>query len=306
MIDKDLLKESALDFGVSLDDMALDRFELLEQRLVRWNNHINLTAITEPDEIVIKHFVDSLSIFSAVDLPRGASVIDVGCGAGFPGLPLLIARPDLDLTFLDSVGKKLSFIKEVMRYNGIIEGTTGDFDSEINKLKEVFQNADAIIVGAGAGLSSSAGYDFGGERLQKYFGDFVEKYGMKDMYTGCFADFETNEERWAYWSRWAWINRYEPIPKDTHKKLLKLLEGKDYFVLTTNIDHAFQRAGFSKEHLCYTQGDFGLFQCSKPCHTDTYDNYATLQKMVREEKNMSVPTELIPHCPRCGREMDFN
>lgn len=149
-----------------------------------------------------------------------------------------------------------------MRYNGIIEGTTGDFDSEINKLKEVFQNADAIIVGAGAGLSSSAGYDFGGERLQKYFGDFVEKYGMKDMYTGCFADFETNEERWAYWSRWAWINRYEPIPKDTHKKLLKLLEGKDYFVLTTNIDHAFQRAGFSKEHLCYTQGDFGLFQQS--------------------------------------------
>ena len=193
-----------------------------------------------------------------------------------------------------------------MRYNGIIEGTTGDFDSEINKLKEVFQNADAIIVGAGAGLSSSAGYDFGGERLQKYFVDFVEKYGMKDMYTGCFADFETNEERWAYWSRWAWLNRYEPIPKDTHKKLLKLLEGKDYFVLTTNIDHTFQRAGFSKEHLCYTQGDFGLFQCSKPCHTDTYDNYATLHKMVREEKNMSVPTELIPHCPRCGREMDFN
>ena len=193
-----------------------------------------------------------------------------------------------------------------MRYNGIIEGTTGDFDPEINKLKEVFQNADAIIVGAGAGLSSSAGYDFGGERLQKYFGDFVEKYGMKDMYTGCFADFETNEERWAYWSRWAWINRYEPIPKDTHKKLLKLLEEKDYFVLTTNIDHTFQRSEFPKERLCYTQGDFGLFQCSKPCHTDTYDNYATLQKMVREEKNMSVPTELIPHCPKCGREMDFN
>lgn len=146
-----------------------------------------------------------------------------------------------------------------MRYNGIIEGTTGDFDSEINKLKEVFQNADAIIVGAGAGLSSSAGYDFGGERLQKYFGDFVEKYGMKDMYTGCFADFETNEERWAYWSRWAWINRYEPIPKDTHKKLLKLLEGKDYFVLTTNIDHTFQRAGFSK-NICAIHR--GILVCS--------------------------------------------
>lgn len=158
MIDKDLLKESALDFGVSLDDMALDRFELLEQRLVRWNDHINLTAITEPDEIVIKHFVDSLSIFSAVDLPRGASVIDVGCGAGFPGLPLLIARPDLDLTFLDSVGKKLSFIKEVMRYNGLMGDVVHDRAENIGLSIKYRESFDFAVTRAVAPLNMLAEY----------------------------------------------------------------------------------------------------------------------------------------------------
>lgn len=158
MIDKDLLKESALDLGVSLDDMALDRFELLEQRLVRWNNHINLTAITEPDEIVIKHFVDSLSIFSAVDLPRGASVIDVGCGAGFPGLPLLIARPDLDLTFLDSVGKKLSFIKEVMRYNGLMGDVVHDRAENIGLSIKYRESFDFAVTRAVAPLNMLAEY----------------------------------------------------------------------------------------------------------------------------------------------------
>ena len=158
MIDKDLLKESALDFGVSLDDMALDRFELLEQRLVRWNNHINLTAITEPDEIVIKHFVDSLSIFSAGDLPRGASVIDVGCGAGFPGLPLLIARPDLDLTFLDSVGKKLSFIKEVMRYNGLMGDVVHDRAENIGLSIKYRESFDFAVTRAVAPLNMLAEY----------------------------------------------------------------------------------------------------------------------------------------------------
>ncbi len=190
--------------------------------------------------------------------------------------------------------------------NGIVYDTTGDYETEIERLSEAIQTADAIIVGAGSGLSTSAGFDYGGERLKKYFGDFVEKYGMRDMYTGCFADFENREERWAYWSRWAWIHRYNPLPKDTLEVLHQLLEEKDYFVLTTNIDHTFQRAGFEKEKLCYTQGDFGLFQCSRPCHYDTYDNYEILKAMHEQEKDMKVPTELIPHCPKCGAEMDFN
>lgn len=188
----------------------------------------------------------------------------------------------------------------------IIESATGPYNEEFQKLATSFEEADAILVGAGAGMSTSAGLDYAGERLQKYFGDFVEKYGMTDMYSGCFADFESLEERWCYWTRWAWINRFENIPKDTHKKLLKLLEGKDYFVLTTNIDHTFQRSGYPKDKLYYTQGDFGLFQCSVPCHAETYDNYDELKAMMDNQDGMRVPTELIPRCPECGEEMDFN
>lgn len=190
--------------------------------------------------------------------------------------------------------------------NNTIGGTTGRYDSELPKLRKAIQDADSVIVGAGSGLSASAGLNFDGERLDRYFSDFVRKYGMTDMYTGCFAHFENREERWAYWSRWAWVNRYQPIPGNTYQKLLELISGKDYFILTTNIDHTFQRSGFSKERLCYTQGDLGLFQCSKPCHNSTYDNRELLQKIVSQEKDMRVPTRLIPLCPKCGREMDFN
>lgn len=194
---------------------------------------------------------------------------------------------------------------------------------DINRLSQIITQADAVLVGAGSGLSTAAGLDFAGERLQKYFGDFTVKYGMTDMYSGCFADFESREERWAYWSRWAWFNRFEEIPKDTLRNLKKLLDGKDYFVLTTNIDHSFIRAGFDKRKLCYTQGDFGLLQCSKPCHDKTYDDQDLLRAMISAQGynldskghfqvpkdkpvKMTIPAELIPHCPVCGREMDFN
>lgn len=206
----------------------------------------------------------------------------------------------------------------------IFEGTTGEYASEAAKLKEAFLGADAVLVGAGAGLSTSAGLNYGGARLQRYFGDFVNKYGMPDMYHGCFAPFESREERWAYWSRWAWVNRYMEIPNDTLSKLKTLLEKKeDWFVLTTNIDHSFRRTGFPKELTCYTQGDLGLFQCSGPCHTGTYDACETVRSMVKAQGfvpnsdgyldvppdgqlKMIVPGQLIPHCPRCGAEMDFN
>lgn len=193
-----------------------------------------------------------------------------------------------------------------MTLNDIVQNTTGEYEEEILKLKDAFEAADAVVIGAGAGLSTAAGLDFAGKRLQKYFGDFVEKYGITDMYTGCFAPFESREERWAYWSRWAWINRFMEIPNDTLNNLLELLENKDYFVLTTNIDHTFIRAGFPKEKQCYTQGDFGLFQCSVPCHDETYDNYEILKEMIEQEHDMKIPEELIPHCPKCGKEMDFN
>ena len=159
---------------------------------------------------------------------------------------------------------------------------------------------------AGAGLSVSAGLEDKGERFDRLFGDFGEKYGITGMYAGSCFHFEDREEWWDYYLRWAWNNRYEPIPKDTYQKLKQLLDGKDYFILTTNIDHAFQREGFPKERLRYTQGDLGLFQCSRPCHPKTYDNYEDLLRMKAHEKGTRIPSEYIPRCPLCGREMDFN
>ncbi len=163
-----------------------------------------------------------------------------------------------------------------------------------------------MIVGAGAGLSVSAGFAYDGERFETYFSDFAAAYGIRDMYSGGFYPFPTPEERWAYWSRYIWINRYQDPPKPVYETLLKLLSGKDYFVLTTNVDHCFQKAGFDKTRLFYTQGDYGLFQCSGPCCQKTYDNEEIVRQMMEQQSDLRVPTELVPHCPVCGRPMAMN
>lgn len=141
---------------------------------------------------------------------------------------------------------------------------------------------------------------------QKYFSDFIEKYGFEDMYSGGFYPFESLEEHWAYWSRYILINRYMDCDNGTYQKLFELVKDKDYFVLTTNVDHQFQKTGFDKQRLFYTQGDYGLFQCSKPCHRATYDNEEVVREMVKRQKDMKIPTGLIPHCPVCGKPMTMN
>lgn len=176
----------------------------------------------------------------------------------------------------------------------------------LQRLKHEIQTADAILIGAGAGLSTSAGFTYTGKRFTETFADFISKYGFRDMYSGGFYPFETLEEHWAYWSRYIYINRYQDAPKDTYADLLALVQGKDYFVLTTNVDHCFQKAGFDKHRLFYTQGDYGLWQCSGPCHDKTYDNEAVIRKMVAEQKDMRVPSELVPRCPVCGAPMSMN
>lgn len=176
----------------------------------------------------------------------------------------------------------------------------------ISRLADTIAAVDAVVVGAGAGLSTSAGFTYSGERFQKYFADFIESYGFSDMYSAGFYPFKTLEERWAYWSRHIWYNRYVPAPKDTYAKLAQLLAGKDFFVLTTNVDHQFQLAGFPKDRLFYTQGDYGLWQCSQPCHENTYDNYETVKIMVETQRDMRVSSELVPHCPRCSEPMSMN
>ena len=177
---------------------------------------------------------------------------------------------------------------------------------ETQKLYKALQNADAVIVGAGAGLSTSAGFTYSGKRFHKHFADFIEKYGFADMYSATFYPFATEEEHWAYWSQHIYYNRYVPAPKPVYGNLLKLVQDKDYFVITTNVDHQFQKAGFDKQRLFYTQGDYGLFQCSKPCHQKTYDNEDVVMRMVAEQENLRIPSELIPRCPVCGEKMRVN
>ncbi len=190
-------------------------------------------------------------------------------------------------------------------------------------LLQLIDEADAVLIGAGAGLSTSAGFIYTGERFTRYFSDFAERYGFSDMYSGGFYPYKTPEELWAFWSRYVYINRYMDPPKPVYDELYKLVREKDYFVLTTNVDHCFQKAGFDKHRIFYTQGDYGLWQCSVPCHQKTYDNQPVIEEMVLSQGftidadgtllppengslRMTVPTELIPRCPRCGKPMSMN
>lgn len=183
---------------------------------------------------------------------------------------------------------------------------TQDFSAQISRLKRALANADAVVVGAGAGLSSAAGFTYSGDRFERYFSDFGQKYGFHDMYSGGFYPYPSPEEFWAYWSRYIFINRYTDPPKPIYQKLFSLVKEKDYFVITTNVDHCFQKAGFDKRRLFYTQGDYGLFQCSKPCCNKTYDNEESIRKMVDGQFEMKIASELIPRCPVCGKPMTMN
>lgn len=184
--------------------------------------------------------------------------------------------------------------------------STKNYSEQIKRLQAALQECEAVVIGAGSGLSTAAGYTYTGERFQKYFADFAEKYGIRDMYSGGFYPFPTQEEFWGYWSRYIFINRYMDAPKPVYEKLLRLVADKDYFIITTNVDHCFQKAGFAKKRLFYMQGDYGLFQCSEPCCRKTYDNEISIRKMLEEQKDMRISAELIPYCPICGKPMTMN
>ena len=184
--------------------------------------------------------------------------------------------------------------------------STKSCSEPIERLKAALQDCDAVVIGAGAGLSTAAGFTYTGERFEKYFSDFAAKYGIQDMYSGGFYPFATPEEHWAYWSRYIFINRYMDAPKPVYDDLLKLVRDKDFFVITTNVDHCFQKAGFDKNRLFYTQGDYGLFQCSEPCCQETFDNEEVIREMVKRQEDMKIPTELLPTCPHCGKPLTMN
>ena len=201
--------------------------------------------------------------------------------------------------------------------------STESYSDNIRRLRTALSETDAVVIGAGAGLSTSAGFIYTGERFDRYFSDFGGKYHFQDMYSGGFFPYPAPGEFWAYWSRYIWINRYMDAPKPVYDNLLSLVKDKNYFVLTTNVDHCFRKAGFDKKRLFYTQGDYGLFQCSEPCHQKTYDNEETVRRMVEAQGwiigpggeltvpdgvtlKTTVPEEWIPKCPVCGKPMTMN
>lgn len=177
---------------------------------------------------------------------------------------------------------------------------------EIQRIKELINSAEAIVIGAGAGLSTAAGFIYDGDYFLENFKDIHDKYGYNDMYSAGFHHFLTSEEKLGYWCRFIYLQRYKEGPKPLYQKLYEMMKDKNYFVITTNVDHQFQLAGFSKERLFYTQGDYGLFQCSKPCHNKTYDNEEAVKEMLKSLKDGLIPSSLIPTCPICGEEMSMN
>ena len=184
--------------------------------------------------------------------------------------------------------------------------STESYSEAIERLRDALGDAETVVIGAGAGLSTSAGFVYDGERFQRYFADFAAKYGFRDMYSGGFYPYNTPEEHWAYWSRYIYVNRYMDAPKPVYSRILDLVKDKDYFAITTNVDHCFQKAGFDKKRLFYTQGDYGLFQCGEPCCQETFENEDRIRQMWERQRDMRIPSELLPVCPRCGRPMTMN
>ena len=227
---------------------------------------------------------------------------------------------DLPNGYQESIEKGLNAVRILGRDLSYGKGT---LDERISRLKNEIQNADAVVIGAGAGLSTSAGFTYSGERFEKYFFDFADKYGIKDMYSGGFYPFPDTRIFWAWWARHIYFNRYIDAPRPVYRDLLSIIKDKDYFVITTNVDHQFQKAGFDKSRLFYTQGDYGLFQSVNSSLNKTYDNEEWVMKameaqgfvkddagvfQVPENKNinMEIPADLIPKCPDDGSRVKMN
>ena len=222
--------------------------------------------------------------------------------------------------YIETIERGVSAVRYFSRNMSYGKGSKAE---QIKRLKEEINTADAIVIGAGAGLSTSAGFVYSGERFNKYFSDFAKKYGFKDMYSGGFYPYPSKEEFWAYWARYIYINRYMDAPKPVYQKLFEMVKDKDYFVITTNVDHCFQKAGFDKKRLFYTQGDYGLFQSVNPAIQKTYDNEEWVMKAMEAQGyvrnadgvfetpedgvvSMMIPTDLIPKCPDDGSDVTTN
>ena len=181
-----------------------------------------------------------------------------------------------------------------------------NYESKIENAKKVIQEADYILIGAGAGLSTAAGLEYSGDKFKNNFGDFIDKYHFTDLYTATFYDFPTQEEKWAFWARLINLNRYNKEPLKLYSEIFNLVKNKEYFVLTTNVDAQFEIAGFNKENIFATQGDYGMLQCSKACHNKLYSNKELVAKWLKDTQDCKIPSAEVMYCPACNEEMDVN
>lgn len=184
--------------------------------------------------------------------------------------------------------------------------STANYSDKLEALRTWIREADAIIIGAGAGLSAAAGLDYGGRRFVDNFADYIQRYGFADMYTAGFYPFASPEEKWAYWSRHIYLNRYAFTENGVYAALLSLVKDKAYFIITTNVDALFEKTGFAKDRIFAVQGDYGKWQCARPCHDVLYDNEAQVREMVTQQYGCRIPPELVPRCPVCGGPMENN
>lgn len=183
------------------------------------------------------------------------------------------------------------------------------YDEQVKQASVLIREAEIILIGAGAGVSTAAGLTYSGERFTDNFSEFIEKYGstyMTDMYAAGFYPFPTQEAKWGYWSKHSLINRFLPSALPLYKQLYETIKEKDYFVLTTNVDHQFQNAGFQEERIFATQGDYGNIQCEKGCHPKIYDAEDLFYKMDQARRDCLIPSYMVPQCPVCGGNMTMH
>lgn len=208
----------------------------------------------------------------------------------------------------------MNFKKKTMTFREFLSGIPArdyifqntPYEDQVKQAVRAIKNADYILIGAGAGLSAAAGLTYGGKRFEDNFPEFIKKYGMTDMYSAGFYPFPSEEARWGYWSKHVYVNRIAPDALPLYKKLYHLVKNKSYFVLTTNADHQFYKAGFGNDKIFATQGDYGLIQCMKGCHNKVYDDIKMMNQMHQARNDCLIPSYMVPQCPVCGGKMTMN
>ena len=180
-----------------------------------------------------------------------------------------------------------------------------DYSHRIDRLRKLIAEADSIIIGAGAGLSTAAGLQYSGEEFEHYFYPWMERYGIKDLYSSSFYPFKTEEELWACWAMHIWYARYRPEAMPLYRKLLDVVKDKNYFVITTNVDGQFEKAGFDQDRIFATQGDYAYFQPQSGFPKELYHNQDWMNQVLPLIRDCRIPTELIPHTPD-GQPVSMN